>query len=233
MKRLFSLMVVMAWASASAQEIGTEIPPEQVQQDPAPTPPPTSYDNPYSQPVQAPATTTQGTANAADPAEASVGGGTPGPRAGAFGVRASFNGGTIPIAPATSAQPAAAVPTLGLTFMATDGMALNFDVGLGLGIGSNFSYGFGLGVGVNAYLGSAAKPIRPFVTGNVAFGKQLSRASDDFALSISAGGGAEYWFSDYFSLNGQLLVGVPLNLKQMNVISIGTFQPGIGATFYF
>ncbi|MBX5480444.1 MAG: hypothetical protein IRZ16_01145 [Myxococcaceae bacterium] len=157
----------------------------------------------------------------------------PGPHKGAFAIRANFNGSSLAAPSTSSSVPASPSATFGFRYMGTDSVAVDFDVGLGLGIASNFAFGFGAGFGVTAFLGSADKPIRPLVTGSFLFGKGVSTRGDDFTLGINVGGGAEYWFNDHFSLDGKLLVGLPLNFRAMDVITLGTFMPGVGANFYF
>lgn len=216
-----------------AQEIGTEIPANQGTPPPASSTPP-SYDNPYGQPAR-PATPPANADTAAPSGTAPAMAGThvPGPRKGAFGLRGSFGGAGVPVASSSTTVAGSPTPTIGLKFMATDSVGLNFDLGLGLGVGRTLAFGFGLGFGVDAYLGSNEKPIRPFITGGVGFGKALSPAGDDFLLDVNLGAGAEYWFSDYFSLNARALLGLPLNLDALTTVSTATFQPGLGATFYF
>ncbi|MBX5480742.1 MAG: hypothetical protein IRZ16_02665, partial [Myxococcaceae bacterium] len=54
MYRFATVVCALVCASALAQEIGTEIPPGQVQSPPPSSGQPTSYDNPYGQPPPPP-----------------------------------------------------------------------------------------------------------------------------------------------------------------------------------
>lgn len=215
-KQIFAALVVLTAAAALGQEIGTELPPGSAPPPPAPTSP-TTYDNPYA-PPPAP------TAPLEPPKEAVAK--VAGPAKGALGIRAAFGSAGLPVA-------GGGVPTLGLKYFATDKVGITFDLGLGMVFASgNIDFGFASGLGVDAHLGSAEKPLRPFVTGGVLFGKALSRLGDDFSLGMDVGGGAEYWFSDHFSVNGRLLLVAPIDLKKGSVQMV-TFSPGAGATLYF
>lgn len=226
MKAFLTVVGVLVCTQVLAQEIGTEIPADQQQPSQ-----PTDYDNPYASP---PAQRAQPVAPAqqAETPAAAEGATVPGPRKGAFGIRAGFGGAGVPGIVASGGA-GATTPTLGFKFMATDSVGLDFELGFALGIASTTQFGFGLGGGLDLYLGSSERSLRPFLTGGLSFGKQFSRLGDDFVLSLNGGGGAEYWFNDSFSLNGELLIGVPLNLKDLDTFVIATFQPGLGATFYF
>ncbi len=210
MKRIIVLVGALWSLGAYAQEIGTELPPE-------PPPPPPSYDPVPSRPVAQ--------AAPAAPAEPQK---VPGPSAGTFGLRASFQGGMAPLGGAAS------TPTIGMRYLASDSTALNFDVGLGVGFGNDTLFGFGLGFGLDAYLGSPDKPLRPFVGGGLSLNAPMAEGFDVIGLGIDVGFGAEYWFSDHFSLSGRAALSVPLpNLSDLDQINIVTFQPGVAANFYF
>ncbi len=216
MKRMVVVVCALVSASVFAQEIGTELPPEP---PPPPAREPTRYDN--TPPAQ---TAQPQSAQAGMVQPASV----PGPRAGAFGISSGFSGNAVPGGVGGS------VPTFGLRYLATDSMALRFDVGAGLGFGNTFLFGFGVGFGVEAYLGSAEKPLRPFLGGGVDLGMPLSREFGNLSLAFELGGGAEYFFSDHFSLQGRLMLGLPIaDLEDADQLSLTTFTPGLRANFYF
>lgn len=219
MKNLVMAVCLLSGA-AFAQEIGTELP---ANQNPAtPSTSATSASEPSAaEPAQSSQQHEMSIRNAR------------GPHAGEFAVRASFFGNGLPAAPTSSTSPGSATPTLGFRYLATDSLAVDVDLGVALGLGGAVSYGFGAGLGLNAYLGSADKPIRPFLGGAVSFGKLLSRRGDDFSLTVSAGGGAEYWFDEHFSLDARLLIGLPINFRNTDNIAVATFEPGVGANFYF
>lgn len=225
MKRLFAAALVVASTAAFAQEIGKEIPAEQQQTNTQSGN--TNYDNPYATPPPPPPAQEK----KETPVETAM---VPGPRKMAFGINAGFGGGGIPsVASSGAITGGPATPTIGLKLLATDSLGINFDLGLGMNFNSgNAAFGFGLGLSIDAYLGRKDLPIRPFVTGGASFGKGISRLSDDFSLAFDVGAGGEYWFNDHFSLNGRALVGVPIDLKSGSV-TISTFTPGVGATFYF
>ena len=47
------------------------------------------------------------------------------------------------------------------------------------------------------------------------------------------GFGAEYFFNPAFSVNGRLLLSVPMAIPGNFVLGIFTVTPGVGATWYF
>jgi hypothetical protein len=209
MNRVLAVSCALLSAVALAQEIGTELPPE-----PPPPPPETYYQPPP--------------ARAEAPAE------IPGPRQGAFGLTFGLVGAGLPTGLTSSTGTGPAVPSFGLKYLATDSLALLFDVGLGVAFGNNTAVGFQAGFGVQAYLGDASRPIRPFFTGGADFGKTFDPGFDAFRIDVQVGGGAEYWFDRHFSVSGQLLLGVPLNLDDSDfVFNVVTFVPGVAANFYF
>lgn len=225
MKKFVTVVCVLAGVGAQAQEIGTELPADQTQNTQGTSTGQTNYDNPYGQPATTttPTTTQPGAPAASAPAAVA----TPGPRKGAFGIRASFAGGGA----GTTGGPSG---TFALRYLATEAMAVDFDVGLGVGLaGSRLNFGFGLGFGITAYMGSKDKPIRPLFTGGVSLGKVVSNTFNDFGMNIAVGGGGEYWFNDHFSVDGKLLVGVPIAFTSTLALFAGTFTPSVGANFYF
>ncbi len=222
--RVLTVAVCLFSFAGLAQEIGTEIQPGQV---PATTAqPPTTYDNPYAPPpAEKPLTPPP------EPPKASASG----PRKGAFGLRAGFGGGGLPVL-STGAGAVASAPTIGIRYLVQETLALDVDAGLGMGLVSGNAYvGFGLGLGVNAYMGSPGRPVRPFVGGAIGMGKLISGRGDDFFLSVAAGGGGEYWFADHFSVYARGMVGLsPILFSNSSVpIVVATFTPGLGATVYF
>ncbi|MFL5322598.1 MAG: hypothetical protein ACJ790_23255 [Myxococcaceae bacterium] len=220
MNRLLAASLVLCASAAFSQEIGKEIPADQQQQQQNTGTP--NYDNPYATQTTPPPTPVK-----KDEAAAAEMGGIPGPRKMAFGIRGGFGGSTIPTAAGATA------PTIGFRLLPTETVGVDFDLGMGLSsFQGNTSFGFALGLGIDAYIGHKDMPIKPFVTGGISFGKAVSTQGDDFALAFNVGGGGEYWFNDHFSVNGRALVGVPINLKS-GLVTIATFTPGIGGTFYF
>ncbi|MBS1152046.1 MAG: hypothetical protein H6Q89_3744 [Myxococcaceae bacterium] len=202
--------LLSAWiaTAALAQEIGSEIEPPATA--PAQTPPP------------APATRSAPTPP--PPSVAGGSGGSAGP--GAFGLRAAFFGSP------TSNLPTAAV---GVAFFATELIKLTVDLG---GAASFPAYpafnawGFSVAGGVELLFRTVTASVRPLVAAQVGFGKLLSDKGDDFALVLNVGGGGEYFFSQYFSMNIRALIGVPISLKS-GAVGFLFFTPGVGATVYF
>ncbi|MHB8877544.1 MAG: hypothetical protein ACYC8T_27960 [Myxococcaceae bacterium] len=213
MNRIAAAAALLVSSFALAQEIGKEISSDQAA-TPPPASAPASYDNPYAPPPAPP------TAPAEVKPEAQAPAAVPGPRKGAFGLRAGVGGATAGIG----------APTIGFTFLATDSVGITFDFGGGLR--DTGDMGFGLGLGIDVRLGSASKPIRPLFIIGAGFGKAISTRGDDMLLDFNIGGGAEYWFSDHFSFNGKALVDLPIDLRSGR-LSVVTLTPGIGGTFYF
>jgi hypothetical protein len=207
--RIAAAALVLVSSLAFGQEIGKEITPDQANTPPPANNPPPSYDNPYAPPPPPPTAPVEPKAAAAVEK-------VPGPRKGAVGIRAAMGGEG---------------PTLGLAVMASESVAVTFDAGLGVGFVKG-DFGFNLGLGIDVHLGSDKKPIRPLFVLGARFGKTQSTQADDFTLGFEVGGGAEYWFTDFFAVNGKLLLGLPINLKSGD-LSLVTLTPGIGGTFYF
>lgn len=206
--RTLWIVCALAATPAFAQEIGKELPPER--------------DDARRDEPRARTTVTTGE--------------VPGPRKGSIGFRAAFFGSGVPaLGPTRAEDPAipSPVPTVGVRYQVTETLGLAADVGAGVGLASRFQFGLGVGVAAELYLGSAARPIRPLVIFRVGAAKPLSRASDDFTLEVDAGFGAEYWFADEFSVQGRAMIGVPLDLTDLEEFPIATFSPGIAATFHF
>ncbi|MBI3183544.1 MAG: hypothetical protein HYZ28_15515 [Myxococcales bacterium] len=217
MNRIVLAAAALIAGGALAQEIGTEIAPGSTSGSGSTAP--TTYDNPYAPPPAPPPPPE--TAKEEKPK-------VPGPKKGAFGIRAGFDGASIHSLTGT----AASAPTLGIKYFVNDTVGVIFDAGVGVGIGNRFALGFGAGVGVDAHLGSADRPIRPFASFQAMFGKGVSDKGDDFVVGLGAGGGGEYWFSDHFSVNGRLILGAGIDLKAFGV-GLMTLSPGIGGTLYF
>src|SRR3954469_22496175 len=98
-KKFVTVVCALASLGAGAQEIGTEIPPNQNQNTQTNSSGQTNYDNPYGQTNTTTTTTTQTGTAAAPAAAAPVV--IPGPHKGEFGIRASIGGGAAPSAPAS------------------------------------------------------------------------------------------------------------------------------------
>lgn len=234
MRFLAVALVVLLSSVVSAQEIGTELEPVGPTRS-TPPPPPAPPDDPYATtpvepvtPEPRPLPPPQKKANNKKKVDTNMG---PGASAGfgSIGVRASFGGAG---ALATGVASAAA-PTVGLTFFATDQFAITADAGFGLNMfRGNPNIGFAAAVGMVFALRTPAEVLRPIVVAQVSFGKLVSQQGDDFALGGNVGGGAEYFFSQHFSVNAQLAAGLSVDLRSGD-LAIFTFTPGVGATLYF
>ncbi|MCI0572806.1 MAG: hypothetical protein L0Y66_18805 [Myxococcaceae bacterium] len=119
--------------------------------------------------------------------------GSPRVGAGRVGLRASFGGG-LPVLD-TGLGPAGAV---GLTYLLSDALALNVDVGARLEVpeGAGANFGFGVAPGLTYYL--APGPLRPFLTGAVGVGN-TDVASPGWDLGLNVGAGGEYFFNHNMS----------------------------------
>jgi hypothetical protein len=207
-KRISLLLALLVAGGVFAQEIGSEIPP-----------PASPYDNPYAPNPNGPKK------DGAPPAPpiSGVEGAQVSAGKGSFGLRASFFG-------AATALPAA---SFGLALFATDIVKLTFDAGMSVSFDPrNVPFGFGLAFGIEPTFRSPSASARPFLVAQVGFGKTVSAAGDDFAMLVNVGGGGEYFFSPFFSMNIRALLGMPINFKTGSV-GLVLFTPGVGATVYF
>lgn len=230
LKRILALAFVVSSSAVLAQEIGTEIPADQ-QQTPPPSDQTPNYDNPYATPTTPPPLPVKKDDQAATDSNS-----VPGPRKGAFGLRAGFGGGGIPTVSGATGAPTVGAPTIGLRYLVTESVALNIDVGLLIAFSNTMALGFGAGFGIDAFLGNKSLPVRPFVTGGAGFARGAAPLDRDggLALAFSVGGGGEYWFNNHFSVNARALLGIPVSVtSQLTVVTIATFMPGLGATVYF
>lgn len=245
MKHLAFALAVLLAASASAQEIGTEITPvgpsskplpqQQPQaQEPQNPPPSDSQQQPEKQqtstyqPRGAPKKV-EGTGDA---------GGCAGPKASAssgdFGLRAGFGASAQVNVPATSAGAAGfSTPTVGIAYFASDSFKLLFDLGFGLGIaGSNPLLAIGAMAGFDLMFRTPADSLRPFFHLAAMFSMGGSLNNPSIGTGGQLGFGAEYFFAPQFSVNGRLLIAVPVTLSPSFLLGFFTVTPGIGATWY-
>lgn len=203
----WALLSVWVATAVFAQEIGSEI---------QPTP---AAENP-------PTTTAPNKSAPASPAPAVAGASHGSAGRGSFGIRATFFGSP------TSNLPTAAV---GVAFFVSDLIKLTVDAGMAASFPQyplNTTVGFTFAAGVDLMFRSPAASVRPFITAQVGFGKLLSDKGDDFALVANVGGGGEYFFSQFFSMNLRGVIALPINFKT-GTVGILFFTPGVGATVYF
>lgn len=152
---------------------------------------------------------------------------------GSFGFRASFGAsGSTALPTSSGANAAVAAPSVGIAFLATDSFKLLIDVGFGLGIvGSAALLAVGTTIGFDYLFRTPGDSLRPFI--HFAGSFSIS-GSNNFLIGFGAqvGGGAEYFFSPSFSVNGRLLLAVPMAIPGDFVLGIFTVTPGVGATWY-
>lgn len=94
-----------------------------------------------------------------------------------------------------------------------------------------------LEAGLNLY-GAPVDPsfaaLRPYFRASLGVtGVVGVRAAESTALSLSAGGGLEYWVLPRLSVNVSMLLGVSvLADAETNALVFGTVHPGLGVTLY-
>lgn len=227
MKRLCLAVVLSFGSSVVAQEIGTEITPV----TPGDSKPNQPNDNPYAnQGGQTPEKKGGEAPSAASlSGRASAG-------AGAFGIRATFAGQALALTGAGGTAGAAPVDTgsVGLSYWATDGFTLLFDLGFGLGLsGASVLVGFGATVGMDYHFRTPADALRPLLNVQVGIGSAISGdIGNAIELSARVAGGAEYFFSPSFSISGRVGLGLRLGLATSRM-TLATFTPSVGAAWYF
>jgi hypothetical protein len=155
-----------------------------------------------------------------------------GAQGGAFGIRAGFGASGSVGVPVGSAGIAA--PTVGVAFFATDAFKLLIDLGFGFGITNNVSYALSAAFGFDYLLRTPGDALRPFIHFAASF--SMAGASGDPVIGFGAqvGFGAEYFFSPNFSVNGRLMLAVPMAVNGSGfALAIVSVTPGVGATWYF
>ncbi len=223
MKNLCAAMVLVSSVMAMGQEIGTEITPVTPTSG-ASRPVNQPNDNPY-----APAATT--TPDAQKPVNALVSLASAGK--GAFGIRASFAAGGLPTL-STAANTTTSVGTIGLSYFATDGLTLLFDLGAGLGIvRGNALFGFSAAIGIDYHFRTPADALRPIFNLQVGLGSAIAQdLGVGLGLFAQVGGGAEYFFNPSFSVIGRLGLGFSVAFNSGAVL-LSSVTPGVGAAWYF
>lgn len=154
---------------------------------------------------------------------------------GAFGLRAGFGAsGSTAIPTTTASASALAAPTVGIAFMATDSFKLLVDLGFGMGlVGSNVVFALGTTIGFDFMFRTPGDALRPFFHGGASFNLLAASSNPLISFGAQLGFGAEYFFSPSFSINGRLMLAVPMALASNNfVLGIFTVTPGVGATWY-
>jgi hypothetical protein len=152
-----------------------------------------------------------------------------GPNTGSWALRAGFVGsfGSTSF-PAT----VAVIPTVGTKVFVTDKIGLTLDAGFLAQTGRNAVAGFLVNLGIEAHLWRTGTSLRPFLRGGLGAGKPATGRNGDYFGNAEVGGGAEYWFSDQFSLSGRAMLTVTY-FGGPDAFVIATFTPGVLAAFYF
>ncbi|MBE2251548.1 MAG: hypothetical protein IAE78_18545 [Myxococcus sp.] len=230
MKRLCVAAVVTLSSLVMAQEIGTEITPVTPDNRPAQVNQPN--DNPYATAPQ-----NSGTATAQDPKAAAApveAGGQRSAAKGAFGIRATFGGQTVPLVGRGTAAAPAETGTVGLAYWGSDNLAVLFDLGFGMGIsGGGVLVGFAAGVGMDYFFRTSNDALRPLINVQVALGSSISSdIGNAMQLTAQFGGGAAYFFNQHFSVSGRIGLGLRLPFSTGST-TLTTFTPAVGAAWYF
>ena len=231
-----ALAVLVVAGSAFAQEIGTEITPTTpnsgVQQNNPPPPP----QEPKSGYVYKP----KGAKDEGGSATASAAPGFTGNKvsasSGDFGIRAGFSS-SINLNTGSSSSTAALAgllsgPGVGIAYFASDPFKLLVDLQFGMLIsGSSLLMSVGTVIGFDYLFRTPADALRPFVH----FAGTFNLLSFGSALLVNFGAqvgfGAEYFFNPAFSVNGRMMLSVPMAASNSFVIAF-IVVPAIGATWY-
>ena len=237
MKQLALALTVLVAVPALAQEIGTEITPTTPNsgvQNPPPNPPPEQprtggYVYKPKGAVDAPASASSSGGAAAS---ATFTGNKASAANGDFGIRAGFGTTFTPgIATGTGAA-AVTAPNLGIAYFAADGFKLLIDLGFGMILSSNTPFALNAVVGFDYMFRTPAEAMRPFFHFAGLFTLAGGGSNANVGFGAQLGFGAEYFFSSAFSVNGRMLIAVPMSVNNGFLIGIFTLTPGVGATWY-
>lgn len=223
MKQFAIALVLFCAASSVAQEIGTEISPSTpnsgVQSSPPPPPP-------SAEPK------TTGKKSKGAKAESEWAGGKASSSSGDFGIRAGFGSSGSTALPEGRGAAAVAAPNVGFALFGGDSFKLLVDLGFGMVVVSEPVIALSATLGFDYMFRTPGDALRPFFHAGAFF---TMAGSTNFAVGFGAqlGFGAEYFFSPAFSVNGRLLLAVPMAVPGNFVVGIFTVTPGVGATWYF
>lgn len=234
MKQLLVALVVTAAPLALAQEIGTEITPvtpsSGVQnpppEEPAPQPDQPQQRSGYQYRPQGKSGSTEAPAWAGTKVSAS---------GGDFGLRASFGtSGSTALPTGSAGSNTVAAPSVGIAYFASDSFKLLVDLGVGFALaGSSVFFAANVLLGFDYMFRTPGDALRPFFHAAGSFGLAGGTSSVGINFGAQLGFGAEYFFSPSFSLNGRLLLVVPMGLPSGNfLLGAFTVSPGVGATWY-
>ena len=120
------------------------------------------------------------------------------------------------------------------TFFVADVIKQTLDVGMEVTFSDRTPpFGFSVALGIEPTFRSPSASARPFIVAQVGFGKSVSTSDEDFVLVVNVGGGGEYFFSPFFSMNIRALITMPVAFKSPGTVALILFTPGVGATVYF
>jgi hypothetical protein len=238
MKQLSLVLSFLVAGHAFAQEIGTEITPttpnsgvQQQQQQPQNPPPSNTNSNPP--PANSGYTyKPKGSENSSSPAAKTFEGPKVSAASGDFGIRAGFgSSGSIAIPSGSGATVAA--PTVGIAYFAADSFKLLIDLGFGMAItGGSPLLALSASVGFDYLFRTPGDALRPFFHFSGSF-NMAGSSSFNFGFGAALGFGAEYFFNPSFSVNGRLLLSVPMAINGDFQLGLFLVTPGVGATWYF
>lgn len=235
MKQLVLTLVLVLAGASFAQEIGTEITPTTPSSGVQPAnnpPPPPPAEQPKSGYVYKPKGAKDESSSSSSGA-AAFSGTKVSAASGDFGIRAGFgSSGSAALPAGTGSGATIAAPSVGIAFFAADAFKLLIDLGFGMAlVGSNALLALSASAGFDYLFRTPGDALRPFFHFAGSF---FMAGSSNFAIGFGAqlGFGAEYFFSPSFSVNGRLLLSVPMSVNGQFVLGIFTVAPGVGATFY-
>lgn len=254
MKSLVAMLIVGASFGAVAQEINDTSKPPVVPapndnpyanpyaqpssgQNPPPPPPPTNPGQKSSYAYKPQASSDKPVAPVApawDPALKKSA------SAGTFGIRAGFGATGVAAVPTgtITATTSLAAPSIGVSFLASDGFKLLLDLGFGFGLNTSSGaslYAFGANLGFDYLFRTPLDALRPLLHFSAQFSLAGSGSADPVVgFGFQLAGGAEYFLSPNFAVYGRIGVAVPMSVPGGSlVLGFFTLTPGLGATFYF
>ena len=122
---------------------------------------------------------------------------------------------------------------MGIAYFAGDAFKLLVDLGFGLGlVGSNALFAVSTTLGFDYLFRTPGDVLRPFFHFAGSFTLSSSGSNALVGFGAQLGFGAEYFFNPAFSVNGRLMLAVPMSANGNFVLGIFTVTPGVGATWY-
>jgi len=144
-----------------------------------------------------------------------------GPRKGALGIHGSLFGTNLSVTGTTQSSSSA----LGLRYFVADWVGLNVEAGFALGsVEKQSASSLGVGVGVNLYGDSVDTALRPYFTGGLGLTSVTAGENGLATVSLSAGGGLEYWVLPRLSVDASLLLNLTTSPGN-EVFALGPRRP--------